>query len=135
MLSLYLRFFFLQILCGCFCILQFCDHQYCLIRFYVAYNCPELKKTDPMKLRSIFYHLFAMAIAYAVVLLLPMIFDFAFETNVELIVIGWLNLGMMVMIAKGVEFPKPDTRRIDVVGALNTFWWALFWPKYLFNGK
>ena len=88
-----------------------------------------------MNLRSTFYHLLAMALAYGLVLLLPMMVDFAFDTDVELIVIGWLNIGMVVMIGKGIEFPKPDTRHVDVVGALKTFWWALFWPNYLFHSK
>jgi len=76
-----------------------------------------------------------MALAYLVILLLPMVVDFAFETNVELLVIVWLNIGMIVMIQKKIAFPTPDMRRIDVTGALRTLWWAMFWPTYLFKNK
>jgi len=88
-----------------------------------------------MKLQLALYHLCSMALAYGVILLLPMIVDFTFETNIELMVIGWLNIGMIVMVRKRIAFPTPDMRRIDVAGALKTLWWALFWPNYLFDGK
>lgn len=82
-------------------------------------------------MRTSMNYVLAILAAYGMVLLAPMLFDFAFDTNVELLVIVWLNVGMFIMRAKKMAFPMPDMRRIDIKGALRLMWWALFWPNYL----
>ncbi|MBC3861175.1 hypothetical protein H8K32_03605 [Undibacterium jejuense] len=84
-----------------------------------------------MKLQPTMYHLCGMAIAYGIVLFLPMLVDFMYESQTELMMIGWLNIGLIVMVTKRIPFPAPDRKRIDVIGALKTLWWAFFWPNYL----
>lgn len=86
-----------------------------------------------MNLRRYLCFLLGMIIAYGAVLTAPVILDFVFDTNVETFVIIWLNIGLMVMRLRKIEFPMPDMRRIDVRGGLNMLWWALFWPRYLLN--
>lgn len=86
-----------------------------------------------MSFRRYFYLALAMIVAYGTVLTTPMILDFVFDTNVEIFVIIWLNIGLMVMRLRKIDFPMPDTRRIDVRGGLKILWWALFWPRYLLN--
>lgn len=86
-----------------------------------------------MSFRRYFYLALAMIVAYGTVLTTPMILDFVFDTNVEIFVIIWLNIGLMVMRLRKIDFPMPDTRRIDVQGGLKILWWALFWPRYLLN--
>lgn len=84
-----------------------------------------------MKLQHIIYHLSAMVIAYGIVLALPILFDYAFDTCTELAVIIWLNIGLLVMQAKKIPFPSTDMRHVDVKGGLKVLWWAVFWPNYM----
>jgi hypothetical protein len=84
-----------------------------------------------MKISNFFYYSLAVAAAYCVVLALPMVLDFAFDTNFALITIIWINVGVFVMRAKKMHIPMPDGRRIDVGGGVRLLWWALFWPRYL----
>lgn len=74
-----------------------------------------------------------MVVSYGAVLAVPMFLDFVFDTNIEIFVIVWLNIGLMVMRLKRINFPRPNPHRVDVRGGLNTLWWALFWPRYLLN--
>lgn len=82
-------------------------------------------------LKPLFFHVLAMALAYGIALLLPAVFDFIFDTHVELFVIVWLNAGLFIMRLKRLAFPLPDMARIDVRGGLRVLWWALFWPRYV----
>ena len=43
------------------------------------------------------YHLCEMAIAYGIVLFLPTLVDFMYESETEVMLIGWLNIGLIVM--------------------------------------
>lgn len=87
-----------------------------------------------MKLHHYLYHLLAMVGAYGLVLLVPMLVDFAFGSYTELSLILWLTIGIGVMHAKKVRYPTPDMHSVDVRGGLRVLWWALFWPRYL-SGK
>ena len=73
--------------------------------------------------------------AYAGVLMVPVIFDFIYDTHSELYVIVWLNVGLFVMRLKKISFPEPAMNHIDIVGGLRVLWWALFWPRYLLSVK
>ena len=84
-----------------------------------------------MKLSNFFNYALAVIAAYGVVLALPMVIDFVFDTNLELITIFWINIGVFVMRAKRMNVPTPDSRRIDLGGGLRLLWWSLFWPNYL----
>ena len=84
-----------------------------------------------MIFRRILFHILAMTIAYGSVLIIPMLFDYAFDTNVEIFVIVWLNTGLFVMRLKNMPFPQPDNNRVDVRGGWRALWWAAFWPSYL----
>jgi len=88
-------------------------------------------QTVTMNIKHIVYHLTGMAIAYGLVLLIPIICDFIFDTNIEMFVIGWFNIGLIVMIRKQISFPTPDMQRVDIKGGLKALWWAFFWPNYL----
>lgn len=83
--------------------------------------------------KSIFNYLAAMILAYGIILLIPVIVDFVFDTNTEAYVITWCNVGLCVMWMKKVPFPVPDHHRLDIAGGLRALWWAIFWPNYLFS--
>ena len=103
------------------------------LHHYFSTRSVQIIRHTFMKLQPTMYHLCGMALAYGLVLFIPMNVDFTYETNVELLVIGWLNIGLIVMVRKRIQFPTPDRQRIDVIGALKTLWWAFFWPNYLIN--
>jgi hypothetical protein len=84
-----------------------------------------------MKTSNFVNYLLAIAAAYCVVLALPIVLDFAFDTDLALITIIWINVGVFVMRAKKMHVPLPDSRRIDVGGGVRLLWWALFWPRYM----
>jgi hypothetical protein len=84
-----------------------------------------------MNFPQLLRHLLAMAIAYGLVLMIPLFVDFTFDTSTELMAIVWLNVGLFIMRLKRMPFPTPDMGRVDVVGGLRVLWWALFWPSYL----
>ena len=86
-----------------------------------------------MKLRHILNYLLATLFAYGTVLVLPMLCDYVFDTHIEIVVITWLNIGIIVMLMKHMTLPVIDARRIDVKACLRMLWWALFWPRYLIN--
>lgn len=86
-----------------------------------------------MNLRRYMCFILGMVISYGAALTIPVILDFIFDTKVETSVIIWLNTGLIVMKLRKIAFPMPDMSKIDVLGGLNMLWWALFWPRYLFN--
>ena len=88
-----------------------------------------------MTIRQFVFHIAGMASAYATVLLIPVFFNFIYNTFLELCVIVWLNLGLFVMQAKKIRFPEPATDRIDTRGGIRVLWWAAFWPRYLSSSK
>ena len=90
-----------------------------------------LNEQATMKLQHIIYHLSAMVIAYGIVLVLPMLFDYVFDTCTEIVVIVWLNIGLLVMRVRKIPFPSPDMHHVDVKGGLKVLWWAIFWPNYM----
>ncbi|CAN5860070.1 hypothetical protein BH11PSE12_BH11PSE12_29350 [soil metagenome] len=86
-----------------------------------------------MKLRHVLNYLLAILFAYGAVLILPMLCDYVFDTHIKIVVITWLNIGIVVMLMKHMTLPAIDMRRIDVKACLTILWWALFWPRYLIN--
>lgn len=84
-----------------------------------------------MKFAHVINFVLTIIAAYGLVLALPMLLDFAFDTRLELITIVWINVGIFVMCAKKMPIPLPDSRHVDVSGGLRLIWWALFWPSYL----
>ncbi len=84
-----------------------------------------------MKISNFMNFFLTIVAAYGLMLALPMVLDFAFDTNIEIITIAWINVGVFVMRAKKIDVPMPDNRRIDVSGGLRLLWWSLFWPGYL----
>ncbi|WP_296001526.1 hypothetical protein [Rugamonas sp.] len=73
----------------------------------------------------------AVVAALVLVLIAPLIFDYIFDTYVELGLIVWFNLGLFVMRSKNMAFPMPALDHVDLAGGLRLLWWALFWPRYL----
>lgn len=73
----------------------------------------------------------AVVAAFIIVLIVPLICDFLFDTYVEMGMIVWFNVGLFVMRMKRMAFPMPRPDRVDVGGGLRVLWWAVFWPRYL----
>ena len=88
-----------------------------------------------MNTKHFIFHVIGMALAYICVLIVPIFFDFSYQTHTELYVIAWLTVGLLVMQIKVISYPKPYIDRIDVIGGLKVLWWALFWPRYLLQVK
>lgn len=73
----------------------------------------------------------AVAAAFVIVLTVPLVLDFIFDTYAELGLIVWFNAGLFVMRCKNIAFPMPRLDRVDIRGGLRVLWWALFWPRYV----
>jgi hypothetical protein len=84
-----------------------------------------------MNPKQTFNYVAAMALAYGIVLALPVACDFLFDTHLELLTIAWCNTGLIVMLVKRLPYPVPDGSHLDIRGGLKTLWWAMFWPTYL----
>ncbi|MET3131156.1 hypothetical protein AAKU55_001415 [Oxalobacteraceae bacterium GrIS 1.11] len=84
-----------------------------------------------MKLTNIVHQATALIVAFGLLLSLPMVLDYAFDTSIETCVIVWVNVGMFTMRAKNIVFPMPAPHYIDVGGGLRLLWWAIYWPAYL----
>lgn len=86
-----------------------------------------------MKLLNFLHQLTAMILAFGLLLFVPMIADFAYDSHVEIGVIIWVNVGIFIMHIKKIDFPLPSTKCVDVRGGLKMLWWAISWPAYLYK--
>jgi hypothetical protein len=46
---------------------------------------------------------------------------------------GWVLIGLVLMIPDSFGAPLPSGETVDVIGALRMLWWAALWPMRLFN--
>jgi hypothetical protein len=86
-----------------------------------------------MKLLNFLHQVTAMIVAFGLLLVVPMIADFAYDTHVEIGVIIWVNIGIFIMHIKKIDFPVPADEYVDIKGGLKMLWWAIYWPAYLRN--
>jgi hypothetical protein len=73
----------------------------------------------------------ALLVAWGTVVGATHLIDAWFATITQLVAIGWLCTGILVMMARTTAFPLPRGDVIDIRGAFRTLWWASFWPRYL----
>jgi hypothetical protein len=86
-----------------------------------------------MKIMNFVHQVTAMIISFGLLLLVPMIADFAYETHVEVGVIIWVQIGIFIMRVKKIDYPQPAPEYVDVRGGFKMLWWAIYWPAYLRN--
>lgn len=46
---------------------------------------------------------------------------------------GWVLIGLVLMIANSFGAPLPSGETVDVIGALRMLWWAALWPMRVFT--
>jgi hypothetical protein len=77
------------------------------------------------------YQMVALLIAWTVLLAATGLIDELFNFETHPILIGWLCVGIGIMLIRKIDFPLPAIDRVDVPGAFTMLWWAAFWPRYL----
>jgi hypothetical protein len=73
----------------------------------------------------------ALLTVWGIILAASGLIDELCGTVSHFIILGWLGVGIAVMLVKRVNFPFPRVDQIDIPGAFRMLWWAAFWPHYL----
>ncbi len=75
----------------------------------------------------------AFIIAWTVLLFAPLLVDQVIHALIHLVLLGWVCIGLGVMLTKGIDLPKMKADRVDVAGAVRILWWAVHWPRHLIS--
>lgn len=79
------------------------------------------------------HRLVALQVAWCLVLavcaVVGQLLDFRFWPAI----MGWLLIGLVLMIPSSLGTPLPSGEHVDVVGALRMLWWSALWPLRIFN--
>ena len=75
----------------------------------------------------------ALLVAWNLVLALCALAGHALDFQFWPAVMGWVLVGLMLMLRNSVEAPIPAGTYVDVAGALRMLWWAARWPMRLFK--
>jgi hypothetical protein len=86
-----------------------------------------------MTFRQWVHRLVALGVAWCFVLAVCAVLGDTFDLRFWPAVMGWVVIGLALMVRNSFAAPIPCGEYVDVVGALRMLWWAALWPMRLFK--